>query len=63
VSAIISTVHSVTRLIWYFQNNLKRSGECSAYKYAPLAVKFDSEILLDDLLVRLSADCPWRDHP
>jgi hypothetical protein len=26
-------------------------------------VKFDSEILLDDLLVRLSADCPWRDHP
>ena len=26
-------------------------------------MKFDSEILLDDLLVRLSTDCPWRDHP
>jgi GNAT superfamily N-acetyltransferase len=26
-------------------------------------VKYDAEILLDDLLVRLSADCPWRDDP
>ena len=26
-------------------------------------MKFGSEILLDDLLVRLSADCPWRDEP
>jgi len=26
-------------------------------------VKFGSEILLDDLLLRLSADCPWRDDP
>jgi hypothetical protein len=38
----------------------KRSG---AYRLARLAVKFGSEILLDDLLLRLSADCPWRDDP
>ena len=38
----------------------KRAG---AYRLARLAVKFGSEILLDDLLVRLSADCPWRDEP
>ena len=34
-----------------------------AYRLARLAVKFGSEILLDDLLLRLSADCPWRDDP
>jgi hypothetical protein len=34
-----------------------------AYRLARLAVKFGAEILLDDLLVRLSADCPWRDDP
>jgi len=38
----------------------KRAG---AYRVARLAVKFGAEILLDDLLVRLSADCPWRDDP
>jgi hypothetical protein len=38
----------------------KRAG---AYRLARLAVKFGSEILLDDLLVRLSTDCPWRDDP
>jgi hypothetical protein len=38
----------------------KRAG---AYRLARLAVKFGAEILLDDLLVRLSADCPWRDEP
>ena len=38
----------------------KRAG---AYKLARLATKFGSEITLDDLLVRLSADCPWRDEP
>jgi hypothetical protein len=26
-------------------------------------MKYGAEILLDDLLVRLSADCPWRDDP
>ena len=26
-------------------------------------MKYGAEILLDDLLVRLSADCPWRDEP
>lgn len=36
----------------------KRAG---AYRLARLAAKFGSEILLDDLLVRPSADCPWRD--
>jgi hypothetical protein len=39
---------------------LKRAG---AYRLARLAVKFGAEILLDDLIVRLSADCPWRDEP
>jgi hypothetical protein len=34
-----------------------------AYRLARLAVKFGSEILLDDLLPRPSADCPWRDDP
>jgi hypothetical protein len=34
-----------------------------AYRLARLAVKFGSEILLDDLVLRLSADCPWRDDP
>jgi hypothetical protein len=38
----------------------KRAG---AYRLARLAVKFGAEILLDDLIVRLSADCPWRDDP
>jgi hypothetical protein len=36
----------------------KRAG---SYRLARLAVKYGAEILLDDLLVRLSADCPWRD--
>jgi hypothetical protein len=38
----------------------KRAG---SYRLARLAVKYGAEILLDDLLVRLSADCPWRDEP
>jgi hypothetical protein len=38
----------------------KRAG---AYRLARLTVKYGAEILLDDLLVRLSADCPWRDDP
>ena len=38
----------------------KRAG---AYRLARIAVKFGAEIPLDDLLVRLSADCPWRDEP
>jgi hypothetical protein len=38
----------------------KRAG---AYRLARLAVKYGAEILLDDLIVRLSADCPWRDDP
>ena len=38
----------------------KRKG---AYRLARLATKFGSEVLLDDLIVRLSADCPWRDDP
>jgi len=36
----------------------KRAG---SYRLARLAVKYGVEILLDDLLARLSADCPWRD--
>lgn len=38
----------------------KRAG---AYQLARLAVKFGAGIPLDDLLIRLSADCPWRDEP
>ena len=38
----------------------KRAG---AYRVARLAVKYGVEILLDDLIVRLSSDCPWRDEP
>jgi hypothetical protein len=38
----------------------KRAG---AYRLARLAVKYGTEISLDDLLVRLSADCPWSDDP
>jgi len=38
----------------------KRSG---SYRLARLAVKYGAEILLDDLIVRLSSDCPWRDEP
>jgi hypothetical protein len=38
----------------------KRAG---AYRLPRLAVKYGAEILLEDLLVRLSADCPWRDEP
>lgn len=36
-------------------------NRAGAYQLARLAVKFGAEILLDDLLVRLSADSPWRD--
>ena len=38
----------------------KRSG---AYRLARLAAKFGSEILLEDLLARLSSNCAWRDDP
>jgi hypothetical protein len=38
----------------------KRAG---AYRLARLAVKYGAEILLDDLIIRLSSDCPWRDEP
>jgi hypothetical protein len=38
----------------------KRAG---SYRLARLAVKYGAEIFLDDLIVRLSADCPWRDDP
>jgi hypothetical protein len=31
------------------------------YRLARRALKYGAEILLDDLLVRLSADDPWRD--
>lgn len=26
-------------------------------------MKYGAQILMDDLLVRLAADCPWRDEP
>jgi hypothetical protein len=38
----------------------KRAG---SYRLARLAVKYGAEILLDDSIVRLSADCPRRDDP
>jgi hypothetical protein len=45
---------------------LVRCDACKSagsYRLARLAVKYGAEILLDDWLVRLSADCPWRDDP
>jgi hypothetical protein len=39
----------------------KRSGQ---YRLARLAAKFGPEIAMQDLLLRLTADCPGRDkHP
>jgi hypothetical protein len=38
----------------------KRAG---SYRLPRLAVKDGAEILLEDLLMRLSADCPWHDEP
>jgi hypothetical protein len=38
-------------------------GVQAGYRLARLAVKFGAEILLDDLIVRISADCAWRDDP
>jgi hypothetical protein len=38
----------------------KRSG---TYRLARLAAKYGSEILLDHLVARISADCAWRDDP
>src|SRR5712672_2933783 len=38
----------------------KRSG---AYKLAGLAAKFGSDMHLEDLLAKLSADCAWREDP
>jgi hypothetical protein len=38
----------------------KRAG---AYRLARLAVKYGAEILLDDLIARVSSDCAWRDDP
>jgi hypothetical protein len=40
-----------------------RRGVQKCPRLARLAVKYGAEILLDDLIVRLSADCPWRDDP
>jgi hypothetical protein len=38
----------------------KRAG---TYRLARLAARYGSEILLDDLIARISADCAWRDDP
>jgi hypothetical protein len=38
-------------------------NRAGAYRLARLAVKYGAEMLLDDLLVRLSSDCPWHDDP
>src|SRR5215213_8306597 len=37
-----------------------RHGE---FRLARLAVKYGSEITLDDLIDRIAHDCPWRRHP
>lgn len=39
-------------------NRCKRRG---SYRLARLAAKFGPEITMDELLLRLSYDCPWRD--
>jgi hypothetical protein len=38
-------------------------NRAAAHRLAQLAVKYGAEIRLGDLIVRLSADCPWRDDP
>lgn len=38
----------------------RRCGRGGAYRLARLAAKFGSEMRLDDLVVRISYDCPWR---
>jgi hypothetical protein len=40
-----------------------RGLQAGAYRLARLAVRYGAEILLDDLIVRLSSDCAWRDDP
>src|SRR3712207_6156555 len=34
-----------------------------AYRLARLAAKFGAEMPLDEVLFRLSFDCPWREGP
>jgi hypothetical protein len=58
---MLSGASSTFPMFWSAcDDSCKRAG---AYRLARLAVKFGSEILLDDLLLRLSTDCPWRDDP
>jgi hypothetical protein len=42
---------------------LLRCDACKRADQARAVGEVRAEILLDDLLVRLSADCPWRDDP
>jgi hypothetical protein len=38
----------------------KRAG---THRLARLAARYGPEILLEDLIARISADCAWRDDP
>ncbi len=38
----------------------RRCPRRGAYRLARLAAKFGSEMRLDDLVIRVSYDCPWR---
>ena len=50
-------------LSWWHRLRCDVCKRAGSYRLARLAVKYGAEILLDDLLVRLSSDCPWRDEP
>lgn len=56
----------VRRLVNYPYSVRIRCTVCQragAYRLARLAARFGSETLLDDRIVRLPADCAWRDDP
>jgi hypothetical protein len=56
--------HSSARRLSVGLHRLQRVQSALAdYQLARLAVEFGDEILLDDLIVRLLADCPWRNAP
>jgi hypothetical protein len=49
---------------WVWSGCAARSASGPApNRLARLAVKYGPEIVLDDLIVHLSSDCPWRDEP
>jgi hypothetical protein len=46
-----------------FDGQFQGSKRAGSYSLARIAVKYGAESLLDELFVRLSADCLWCDDP